>query len=430
MKELITKFEFYELLLTDSNNYFYCAPGITEEVGEVLIRIAEQNRFIFIICDMDLQNDYRGMNDIKHLKKLFQNPKVKIKNSKGINVSFISDLKELNYFVFPVSKIFKDEPEGYNAVAFDGLLALKLFTQFFPEMVSDNSNYFLEQFERQKTNQINEIEKTEETLIENLQVDLNVEPISIEEIEEIERQVEKYPPETPDLMRKVNLINTYIQVVDLKFEGANWQSKRVTIPQKLIPYKSEELKKNLDSKLRLFSKDDENDSLNEFNEFKSKIDDIRKEFLFRSKLRDKNIIKTNEKEEFKKRINDLIAEVGEFKDKLFSLVNSQIINSKSKIREELVEFYKNNPDDEMKQFKASFTEVVDEVVDNLMGRIHFPRVSEIIGELKLSFSFLNFTSEDYDDEVFLTELAGWDKLSNEEYKRLFDKEKALLVQKK
>ena len=155
----------------------------------------------------------------------------------------------------------------------------------------------------QRETELNElIDKN--TLFTQSQKPLNVEQISIEQISQIQKALKEFPPEKPDLQRRVNFIKTYIQVVDLKFSGANWQSVRVTIPQKLIPFKNEVLKKNLDSRLKIFSENIVDESVKGFNALKSQIDDLRKEYLFRSKLRDKSIIKLNEKPEFEKSVKE------------------------------------------------------------------------------------------------------------------------------
>ena len=431
MNQLITRFNFKGayLELRKSKRVFFCGPGITREIAEVLIQLAKGNVdcLLYLVCDLDEQNDYRGLNEIEELNKLFLLPNVVIKNSKGINVSFITNFTDFNFYLFPVSKILKDEPGGYNAASFNGLTGTTLFGQFFPEIVSSAPANFLKIIKLQKEAIFNKLsdEFEDDDTVENILGDkLDVALITEKEIKSIQKKVKEFPPEKPDLQRIVNFISTYIQVVDLKFEGANWQGRTVTIPKKLIPFKSEILRKNLDSKLKIFTQDDENESLKKFNELKKKVEDLRKEFLFRSKLRKKSIIKINEKSQFKIKVDELHKEVETFKDSLFTLVKAQILLSKERIKSELVDFYIENPDDDMKKYKGNFEGMVRDEVDGKTGKIKFPTVNEIVGELGLTISFLNFTYEDFEDEKFLEELAGWDKLTREEYFKLFDKQKA------
>lgn len=407
---------------------FYCGPGVIEEVGGALLSLTDKGHRLYIVCDLDVQNDYRGLNDISMLSMLFNHPKVVVKRSKGINVCLFSDLDEHNYFIFPVSKIFKESPEGYDAVAFDATLAIRLFAQFFPEIAAKDSPKFQELFEAKKQNELSRLSQLTPTDSDSDGVDS--ETVNQEDISAIEQKVKEFPPEKPDLMRRVNFINTYIQVVDLKFDGANWQTRKVVVPKHLIPFKDETIKKNLESKLRLFSTEDKDKSQIGFNALRQKYDLLRKKYLFRSRLRDKSIIKLNEKAEFKQEVMKLQGEVNAFRDSLFRQVKTQIEKAKERITTELIAFYRENPTEGMKKYRGNMEEVLKDEVDHLVRHeMQFPKVDDIIGELNLSFSFLNFTYEDFEDSKFLEELAEWDKLSHEEYLLLFQKHKGFASQK-
>ncbi len=433
MKENITILDFKNVFeqIKKSKFIFYCAPGITKEIGPELRKLANEVQKIFIVCDLDEQNDYRGLNEIDELSKLYKSDNVHFKNSKGINVSLISNFEEYNYFLFPVSKIIKKVPEGYNAVTFDGFRALSLFTLFFPEEVNELQNEFNILFNSQKKIEIERLDKIKDPIQELSHISLEVVPVTIRDIENIQKTVKEFPPEKPDLQRKVNFINTFIQVVDLKFEGSNWQSRKITIPQKLNSFISEDLKQNMESKLKIFSKDDSNESLNEFENLKKQVDELRKEFTFRSKQRNKSILKLNEKEAFKNKVESLKLKVNDFKESLFETVNSQIEKNEKEIKNELYKSYLSNPRPEFKEYKgqASFEKRVMFYVESIMKELKFPSAIEITDEMKLTLSFLNFTAEDFEDDDFLSELADWHKLSTDEYYKLFEKEKGFQVLK-
>lgn len=440
MNELITKLDFSVDIqgLKDSSYIFYCGPGINIEIANTLLNFATQGVLVFIVVDLDANNDYRGLNEIEEINKLFVLPNVTIKNSKGINVSFISNLIDFNYYLFPVSKILKSSPEGYNAAAMDAVVATEIFGKFFPELIDKEHSLFLRIIRRQKENMISKLTEDiedmhdeEQVIYELLSDQFECTSVSKEEIDVIRQKVKEFPPEKPDLTRKINFISTYIQVVDFKFEGANWQSASVTIPKRLIPFKNESLKKNLDSKLKIFTKDNENESLKNFNKLKKEVDELRKEYFFRSKHRSKSIIKLNERNAFKTKFDSLLAKVNAFKDSLFELVQSQIQLSKNNIKNELYQYYLINPDSKMEKYRgnSNFNSMVNDEVDNMMREIKFPTVYDIIGELELTLSYLNFTYEDFEDLKFLEELSTWDKLSNDEFFMLFEKQKGFALMK-
>lgn len=61
------------------------------------------------------------------------------------------------------------------------------------------------------------------------------------------------PVQSPDLKREIEVYTTKIHFVELKFESGKINGRRVKIPARAMPFQSEELKRILESSMRIFS---------------------------------------------------------------------------------------------------------------------------------------------------------------------------------
>ena len=60
------------------------------------------------------------------------------------------------------------------------------------------------------------------------------ETFNTEDMDEIEADLKKYPPQQFDLARQVNVYSSYIQLVELSLEGTHLTRHTISIPQELL----------------------------------------------------------------------------------------------------------------------------------------------------------------------------------------------------
>lgn len=163
---------------------------------------------------------------------------------------------------FPTSRTFESlyDETITNAVKLDELSATTLLFSFFPSDVpalqEDREKLVLEAFNRSANLLKEASERLDESTIEAMSGDFDE-----EKFEEIQKNIEANPVQSPDLKREIEVYTTKIQFVELKFENGKITNRRVKIPPKVMPFQSDELKRILESSLRVFNKNVENEAL-------------------------------------------------------------------------------------------------------------------------------------------------------------------------
>ena len=77
-------------------------------------------------------------------------------------------------------------------------------------------------------------QKRERERIRQQDVEVESKEIQDSEIQEIKENLEKNPPAEFDLTRQVRVYSTYLQYVEISFQGVRIQRRRIPIPQVLI----------------------------------------------------------------------------------------------------------------------------------------------------------------------------------------------------
>lgn len=361
-----------DMIQSAKNRIILSAPGIFQEVANSIEKKYQSGlKNIKLIINCSEQTIRQGFGEISVLTRL-KNIGISTYHKPENFVSFIIT-DDSGYFLFPQSRIFlEDDHKVKNAIAIDPFSLEQLIAIFFPPRPSEKkelenklSNALIISSER-----INNIDQILEESINHKAVPLNDLVLNTVKI-----AIETNPPLHPDLKRQLEYYNTNFLWIDLKFKGSKISSKTITIPKHILPIDSNELRNKLTSHLKLF----ENADTTWFYKLKkitNEVTRIRKKFLTPIKWKDgKNIILKSNYQDFNKHIETLKSEISNVKSEVEKKLTEEIINTKQRFIEILVDYYKAHPTKELESISEN--EIDNETktfVEYKVDTINFPEV--------------------------------------------------------
>lgn len=404
---------------------FYAASSVNLKIAKALNNLAKKSS-VYFICDHNIDVYYNGLGDFDGIKLLYENQNINFKSSKDFAVSFLITLTGDNLLLFPESRIFKEKSMGFNAVIIDSLLANKIVHSIWD--LGDINRFWetSKDYHREMLNDLEDWHSEDRYDLNNLKIKNSKVP-DRDEMKLIEIELENNPPQSPDLKRKVNLFNRHIQYVDLKFKGANFDTKKISFPRGALPFKNQELINKIQTKLELFTSIDKTSEYQSFQDLKDSIEQLRSKYLYHSKVKLKSLTKLKDKLALQTEVESIRDRLKEVQRSLIQFVDVEIRKSKSAIEDELLSFLTQNPPEEHKELSDdpnNLEVVLRSEVEAIITRIKFPKPKSITDDMSLSYDFYDITPEDYHSEEFIKELESTDWLSREEFLKLFEREVA------
>jgi len=391
-----------KILKSTEKLFYYCSPGIHQDMAEAILSAAKNIHNIKIIIDPSEDNFRNGYSDIKAFNMLKENS-VQIYEHQNNMVSFlIAD--EKGYFLFPQSRIFSEQGRGNNAVVMDKFILQQIKNFYFPP---ENQ---LEK--RERTDELldgfNEMKDEYKKMSDSISFDKlesPVERIDEEKLQIVQKNLKTNPPLNPDLKRQISTYQSKIQFVDLKFNGANIHSKKVQIPVDALPINDAQLKKELETRINLFMDLKNKPEFRFMFEIKQSVDNLRKEFLVSIKCREMSIISLTRKRDFLETFEVLKQQIEDYKKQLHSLLEREALNSIDRIKSELKEFLTKNPPIEIQKYDNDLlNRKIELMVNQVTSRIKYDSPKKYLTEMSLNVNFFDLTFEDFKSEDFLNEL--------------------------
>ena len=393
--ETITFNEFCDLIDKAENHLYISLPSIDEEIACALIEF-DKSDITQIVIDNSEEVIRNGFGEQKGLD-LLRGGNFKILQSDGNLISFIiSD--NTGYFIFPQSKIFLEKAKGANAFKLDPVTIQLLIQNFFPsENLTDEKTF-------SQAASIGDSIKHFETAFNEIRengTEANVSKFDQTKYSAIQKNLRANPPLSPNLQRQINTYTAKIQFVELKFSGGNLENRIAQLPKKAIPINSDELKSLLLTRIRMFQDISKDSEYKKFQEFKDKIEKLRKDFLIPITCRpSKSIIKMERKESFLRELEELKKESKTMTKVLTTTLEEGKLNTIDLLRKELVTFFKTNEPQELKDIdRADIKERKQtEIINAIVSSVKFPEVSDLIEGISLSELFYDLTWNDFKDE--------------------------------
>lgn len=415
----ITQAGLIELVESTKNSLYLCMPSIHKEIANAITSLDYLNSFeekeveIHILLDFNPQTFRQGYGDCGEVVDIIKGG-FDVRSMKDNRISFIiSD--EIGYYLFIESRtLIPSEKETINAVRVDPVSMVRLKQYFFKDSVQTD-------FQDDLTNAIIDESKLLEDESNLLPSEIaQVKEITESEILIVEKDIKENPPINPDFKRTIDYYSNKFQYAELHFEGQNFIHFSVSIPSKLLPYKNEELKKKLVTKLKLFENIIEN---KEFDAFKKVIEmkkQITKEYLTVISCRKgRSLISLTKKLDFKKEVEKLKKELEKVKSGLYLIMLDEINLARKGLIETLTLFLIDNPTNDMlKLDEELIPTVAKSTSENVVNRLNIPDPSKWITNFQIETNYSDITFEDLKDPILLEELKVKGIIEEEDETRL------------
>jgi len=375
-----------DMLLFATNEIIIIMPSVHEEWIDAIERNQNNYKLSLKVCidnsEAVIRSGYGSITSMEKLKSL----KAIIKQCDGLRISFIS-IDNQAFFIFLESRIIAGDLKGYNAVEIDLNFATSI-----------KSSFFNTEFDRISQH------------LDKPQEHLNIEMLNEEQYQDVKKIIEENPPCEPDLKRKIGIYSNLFQYTEVHFEGANLQSKTISIPTNALPFRDNEFKKMLKTKLSLFTKE-QTKKWDQLLDIKSRVDLLRKKYLTPCNLKkDRSILRKSDKIAFQIEYEILKKWTMVNKNNILDEVQLAINESKRLFKTELSNFLTQNPPKEVLALHNSKVkeELINDCVDKIISKTNIPTALSIISSLKLEVEYADLTIEDINDK----KLLNWFKAKN------------------
>lgn len=424
--EIISFNEICDLIFKAENQLYISLPSIDEEIADALIDLRKSG-ITQIVVDNSEDAIRNGFGDEKGIDKLLVN-KFHIRQSDGNMISFIiSD--NTGYFLFPQSKIFLERPKGANAFKIDPVTIQLLIQHYFP-VVQETNEVLMSQ-----TVAIEDTIKHFEAALQDVKKqgsDVSISQFDDEKYIVIKTNLNINPPLSPNLQRQINTYTAKIQFVELKFIGGDLKNRIAQLPKNAIPINSDELKSLLMTRIKMFQDISNNPEYENFQKFKDKIEQLRKDYLTPVTCRpNKSILKIENKEKFIGALDKLKKESASLNEILTTVLTEEKLNTMELLRKELVSFFNKNEPDEVKRINNANVKVreIDRIINGIIALIKFPSVHKMIEKISINELYYDLTWNDFKDEKLQQEFLKKGIMKKDEIDSIVDLKKAFDVKK-
>ncbi len=396
-----------DLLINANDTIVLCMPSIHEEWIMAIERNAKRSKLKVKVCiensETVVRNGYGSITSIDKLKKL----EAEIKQCEGVRINYLR-VDDEPYLIFLESRIIAGDPKGLNAFHINDKQFMSIEDHFFPtEQVETKSDISL----------------AKETF--------TVKPLDEIQLTIVKAKLEANPPVEPDLKRQISVYSNFFQFADIHFEGANLQSKTITIPEEAFPFTSIEFKKRLKTNYILFSKEDA-EKWTVLLDCKQKVENLRKTFLKSCSLRkNRNILRKNDKPLFVKDFEAIKTfQETKFKDMSHALEKS-IENAKSQVCEQLKNTINQSPPEEISRIKDADKKekAIQKIINNIIKKTKFPTVESILSGFSIEVIYADLTAEDIEDPKLIDWFIEKELIDKEADIQISSFQKAYVVRK-
>lgn len=396
-----------DLLINANQTIVICMPSIHEEWVMAIEQNNYKSKLKIKVCiensETVVRNGYGSFMSIERLKKL----NAEIKQCEGVRINYLR-VDDEPYLIFLESRIIAGDPKGLNAFHINDQQYKTIEQQFFPlEIGVVESNISL----------ADEI--------------FTVKPLDEIQTTIVKAKLEANPPVEPDLKRQISVYSNLFQYADIHFEGANLQSKTITIPEEAFPFTSKEFKKRLKTSYLLFSKEDV-DKWTVLLDCKQKVDNLRKAYLKPCGLRqNRNILRKNDKLSFVKEFESIKTfQKTKFKDMTQALEKS-VANAEAQVREQIKNTINQSPPEEISRIKDADKKEkeIQIMINDIIKKTKFPSASTILSGFSIEVIYADLTAEDIEDPKLIDWFLEKKLIDKEADKQISNFQMAYVVRK-
>jgi len=403
------------------NEVFLCLPSIQEELAHSIVELLKERKSdleqrIHILLDFDSQPIRQGYGDLEAVRILTSSG-IQIHNLKDIRISFVI-IDDLGYFLFYESRsILPADKLTLNAVKIDQINQIRLKAHFFKNIPATGIQAALNEA---LVEQSKNLEEESTQLLNNAAA---IQIVNDEEKNRLIADLELNPPINPDYKRLVEVYSSKFQYVKLSFEGVNIKRRRIEIPNQALPIADAKLKEKLQTKLKLFDKQ-QDVTFPELEELSAKVAQLRTDFLKKIKSRDESLLEKTKKNDFISQMEIIKGQFESAKEKIEYALDEQISKTRFQLKNDLNDFFMANPQSlspQLNEYNPSRLKIaVEDKVGRLVYSINWPEAKDLLQKIDLKANYSDITIEDLQSETFRNELLEIELITQEDLDTLVE----------
>jgi|GEM_PF-3115856 len=358
---------------------FLAIPGITKNISDALI--ASSKRLggwdsINVVIDPSPKVYYLGYAELEAFREL-EKSGCDIKCEKNLRIGLL--MVDGQVFVFsPLSLNLESDEEGadsVNALALEKKVSKPIIEAFAPSSDSNEP----------------EIGKRE---------------ISEIEVKIVENTIINNPPQKPDLARKISVLTSQFQFIDLSFKGSQLKNTKISLNARELGIVDEDLVERISGQYKVFEQLPQNYEKGIY-ELKNKYKRLREQFT-KTIGEYGTIVWISQSKDFEEAIKSLQGDIDAFNKKIVKEIVDEINKSKERLKKFINENYKVNQQQSFNQKLAQIKK--EKVIEDIVKRAFSAYTQEELEKnLEIKHHYYNISSQMASDEGFnkkIEELLG------------------------
>lgn len=410
---------------------YLCLPAIPLQTAKSIIELTNRRQGVRInlLVDFDPQTFRQGYGEFSAVT-ILKDAGIIITNLPDNRISFvISDNK--GYYLFIESQyLVPADKETLNAIRIDEISLVKLKQHFFGSFIKD--------YENELSNAIIEVSQELKTLekIKTPPPAAATKVISDNEYQIVVSDIEKNPPMEPDYKRMLNVYTNKFQYVDLSFSGVNIKDKIVKIPKDLLPIKDKNLKNQLKSSLKVIDKDTELNDVEGLKILNDKLNKIREKYLVKSSICNRNILKIEEREQFKQDIENIKKELPNLYGSFIGALYDELEKTQERFKKEIFELVLREPEIVFKKDslwakdKRLLEQAAKNKANDVIKKIQWPNYLKLVEKMDIKTFYSDIAYDDLFNKDLLAEFELKGLIKEIDVKRLANFKNAIQITQK
>lgn len=362
-----------KIISTINKELFLVTPSLNDNVALEILDLSKQHPEIRIevIVDNSSNAIRLGYGSLTALETLTKNDII-VRSQKGIRIGvLIAD--DVGCIFNPTPQIIEEEPSSRTS----------------PNSIKLSSSEVKRITSALYSNLDTITEENESNIGQNI--------IEKEEFRQIKNDLTKHPPIKPDLARKMMIINSTFQLVEIHLIGAKLQSKTFSLTPQDLGIKDENIAKRIRANYNILGKNE----LDEVKHLESSLTNIKEKYLIPVESFGSLILYKNRKA-FDDTIKILENEIKNIQTGLVEKVEIKLKESKQTLLPMIIENFKLLRKDEIKSILFPFPDDDDSIHEYILRKIDskFPKAEELLSNIKCTVRITNVSDQLINDEDF------------------------------
>lgn len=345
----------------------YLAPGITSIIADEIIAANRRNVNITVVLDVSSDVQRMGLGEVSAVEKI-DKAGINIRKTDRLRIGFVKCDFDSILFT-PVAQIYEKEPEN----------------EAFPNAIEISSS--------EAVDIVKLINPTDDR-----PAAIGVKTLLKNDVVQVEKELRVRPAIRPDLARRIYVLSSLFQIVELEFKFSKPQSHTIRISASMFGISNDEMKKKFDIKYKLF----EDLVLLELNDINIELDRIKGEYLIRIP-NEKPIIDMAKRNEFDKDIEKLKAKIEVAKNDISTNLSKYVESEEQKLIDLLAENLKKSlSKDKLAKFVLPYEYNIENLKRMVYAKIAklIPKPDNFVDKMELKLKIYNVSDQLIDDDNF------------------------------